>query len=82
MPASLAVGSTTSVLMGINFNDTTQPAGFQLTTEQKSFPISIAAPVGELLKPHTMSEGEFKSHQGLYLAMKYFFHGSAIGALF
>ncbi|XP_059154175.1 AP-3 complex subunit beta-2-like [Physella acuta] len=61
--ATLGVGACTSVLMGINFNDTTQPAGFQLTSEQKSFSINISAPVGELIQPQTMGEAEFKSQQ-------------------
>ncbi|CAG5115388.1 unnamed protein product [Candidula unifasciata] len=59
--ASLGVGASTSVLMGINFNDTTQPASFQLVSEQKTFSLAISAPVGELLQPHTMGEAEFKS---------------------
>ncbi|GFO30668.1 Ap-3 complex subunit beta [Plakobranchus ocellatus] len=62
--ASLGVGSTSMALMGINFNDTTQAAGFQLSCEQGSFPVSISAPVGELMQPHTMGESEFKSQQG------------------
>lgn len=62
--ASLGVGSSSTALMGINFNDTTQAAGFQLSTEQGSFSVSIAAPVGELMQPHTMGEAEFKSQQG------------------
>ncbi|KAH9524487.1 AP-3 complex subunit beta-2 [Bulinus truncatus] len=61
--ASLGVGACTSVLMGINFNDTTQPASFQLVTEQKTFSLSISAPVGELLQPHTMGENEFKAQR-------------------
>lgn len=61
--ASLGVGASMSVLMGINFNDTTQPASFQLITEQKTFSLTISAPVGELLQPHTMGEAEFKTQQ-------------------
>uniref|UniRef100_A0A0B7B0H2 AP-3 complex subunit beta n=1 Tax=Arion vulgaris TaxID=1028688 RepID=A0A0B7B0H2_9EUPU len=61
--ASLGVGACTSVLMGINFNDTTQSAGFQLVSEQKTFSVTISAPVGELLQPRTMGETEFKSQQ-------------------
>ncbi|RUS71773.1 hypothetical protein EGW08_020467 [Elysia chlorotica] len=62
--ASLGVGSSSTALMGINFNDTTQAAGFQLSSEQGSFSVSIAAPVGELMQPHTMGEAEFKTQQG------------------
>uniref|UniRef100_A0A2C9JVD6 AP-3 complex subunit beta n=1 Tax=Biomphalaria glabrata TaxID=6526 RepID=A0A2C9JVD6_BIOGL len=61
--ASLGVGACTSVLMGINFNDTTQPASFQLVTEQKTYSLTISAPVGELLQPHTMGENDFKAQK-------------------
>lgn len=61
--ASLAVGASTSVLMGINFNDTTQPADLEVFAGEHKFKVSIAAPVGELLQPHTMSEGDFTNQQ-------------------
>lgn len=66
---TLGVGASTSVLMGINFNDTTQPASFQLVSEQKTFPITISAPVGELMQPHTMGEAEFKSQLGMNIVL-------------
>lgn len=62
--ASLGKGATTSVLMAINFNDTTQPAKFNICTQEAKFLVSITAPVGELLQPHTMSETEFIQQQG------------------
>lgn len=61
--ASLGVGASTSVLMGINFNDTTQPAALEVCAGEQKFKVSITAPVGELLQPHTMSEGDFSNQQ-------------------
>ena len=60
---SLAVGASSSVLMGINFNDTTQPAGLELCAGEQKFKASITAPVGELLQPYTMSEKDFSAQQ-------------------
>lgn len=62
--ASLGVGASVSVLMGINFNDTTQPASLELCTAEQKFKVSITAPVGELLQPYTMSESDFVVQQG------------------
>ncbi|OWF47522.1 AP-3 complex subunit beta-2-like isoform X3 [Mizuhopecten yessoensis] len=62
--ASLGQGASTSVLLAINFNDTTQPAKFDICTQDTKFAASITAPVGELLLPHTMSESEFLQQQG------------------
>ncbi|CAG2251961.1 AP3B [Mytilus edulis] len=62
---SLGEGATTTAVFSINFNDTTQPAKFDLCTTDQKFNVSITAPVGELLQPHTMSEGEFTSQQGI-----------------
>lgn len=61
---SLGEGATTTAVFSINFNDTTQPAKFDLCTTDQKFNVSITSPVGELLQPHTMSEGEFTSQQG------------------
>lgn len=62
--ASLGQGASTSVLLAINFNDTTQPAKFNICTQDTKFTVTITAPVGELLQPHTMSEAEFLQQQG------------------
>lgn len=62
--AVLAPNNATTVLMAINFNDTTQPAGFELCTEERKYNVSITAPVGELLQPHTMNEKDFIKEQG------------------
>ena len=50
--------------MGIDFNDTTQPAVFDLCAVKNKFSVTISAPVGELLQPITMSENEFNQQQG------------------
>ncbi|KAL3884495.1 hypothetical protein ACJMK2_024630 [Sinanodonta woodiana] len=60
----LDVKSTTSVLMAINFNDTTQPATFDICAQDHKFQVSITAPVGELCQPYTMNEKEFITQQG------------------
>jgi len=60
---SLAVGSTVSASLTIDFNDTTQSAQFDLCTSSRKYPVSIAAPVGELLRPHTLNEKEFMTLQ-------------------
>ncbi|KAL5004173.1 hypothetical protein ScPMuIL_017629 [Solemya velum] len=67
--ALLGPGANTTVLMAINFNDTTQPATFHLCTLEQKFNVSIKAPVGELLQPFTMSEGEFITQQGKLTGM-------------
>jgi len=56
---SLAVGSTVTAPLTIDFNDTTQSAQFDLCTSSRKYPVSVSAPVGELLRPHTLNEKEF-----------------------
>ncbi|KAM6351440.1 AP-3 complex subunit beta-2 isoform 2-T2 [Alca torda] len=60
----LAPGDTASVVMGIDFCDSTQAANFQLCTHMRHFYVSIQPPVGELMAPVFMSENEFKKEQG------------------
>ena len=61
--ASLSANATTSVIMAIDFNDTTQPAEFVIVTNSKSFPVKVSAPVGELLQPNTITEKDFISRK-------------------
>ncbi|KFV20005.1 AP-3 complex subunit beta-2, partial [Tauraco erythrolophus] len=65
----LAPGDTASVLMGIDFCDSTQAANFQLCTHTRHFYVSIQPPVGELMAPVFMSENEFKKEQGKLTGM-------------
>lgn len=62
--ASLGPGATIAVTLGIDFNDTTQSAGFNLCTQSSKFPVSIKAPVGELLQGCPMTEADFLTKQG------------------
>jgi len=59
----LAVGSTVTAPLTIDFNDTTQSAQFDLCTSSHKYTVSITAPVGELLRPHTLNEKEFLTLQ-------------------
>ncbi|XP_074925559.1 AP-3 complex subunit beta-2 isoform X1 [Chelonoidis abingdonii] len=66
---SLAPGDTASVIMGIDFCDSTQAANFQLCTHSRQFYVSIQPPVGELMAPVFMSENEFKKEQSKLTGM-------------
>ncbi|XP_042680655.1 AP-3 complex subunit beta-2 isoform X3 [Centrocercus urophasianus] len=66
---SLAPGDTASVVMGIDFCDSTQTANFQLCTHTRHFYVSIQPPVGELMAPVFMSENEFRKEQGKLTGM-------------
>ncbi|XP_052812976.1 AP-3 complex subunit beta-2-like [Mya arenaria] len=68
--SALAPKNSTSVLMAVNFNDTTQPAGFEICTEDKKFNVSITAPVGELMQPYNIHEKEFLKEQGKLSGMQ------------
>ncbi|XP_029910158.1 AP-3 complex subunit beta-2 isoform X3 [Myripristis murdjan] len=65
----LPAGETTTVVMGIDFCDSTQAANFQLCTHTRKFFVSIQPPVGELMTPVFMTENEFKKEQGQLMGM-------------
>uniref|UniRef100_A0A8C7L7N0 AP-3 complex subunit beta n=1 Tax=Oncorhynchus kisutch TaxID=8019 RepID=A0A8C7L7N0_ONCKI len=65
----LPAGETISVVMGIDFCDSTQAANFQLCTHTRKFFVSIQPPVGELMMPIFMTENEFKKEQGQLMGM-------------
>ena len=50
--------------MGIDFNDTTQPASFDIAFDGRSSTISIPCHVGELIEQKFLSEQAFRQHQG------------------
>lgn len=57
---SLTVGSAHPVTIGIDFNDTLQPAKFEISVSPgKRYPVQIDPLVGELLRPLSVSETEF-----------------------
>lgn len=61
--------ASVTVSMGVDFNDSTQAAHFQLCTKEDEFSVSIQPAVGELLLPITMSEADFTKEQGKLLGM-------------
>lgn len=64
--AGIAVLSPDTTLygtLGVDFNDTTQPAVFDLVAGGRTFSISITAPIGELLMPLAMNEADFNHNQ-------------------
>ncbi|XP_073791873.1 AP-3 complex subunit beta-1 isoform X4 [Danio rerio] len=61
--------ASVTVSIGVNFNDSTQAANFQLCTKEDEFSVSIQPAVGELLLPVSMSEADFTREQGKLLGM-------------
>uniref|UniRef100_A0A8C7HRX2 AP-3 complex subunit beta n=1 Tax=Oncorhynchus kisutch TaxID=8019 RepID=A0A8C7HRX2_ONCKI len=61
--------ASVTVFMGIDFNDSTQAANFQLCTKEDHFSVSIQPAIGELLLPITMTELDFRKEQGKLLGM-------------
>ncbi|XP_075064298.1 AP-3 complex subunit beta-2 isoform X2 [Mixophyes fleayi] len=66
---SLPPGESTTVILGIDFCDSTQAANFQLCTHTRQFYVSIQPPVGELMEPVFMSENDFKREQSKLTGM-------------
>uniref|UniRef100_A0A4W5MFS6 AP-3 complex subunit beta n=1 Tax=Hucho hucho TaxID=62062 RepID=A0A4W5MFS6_9TELE len=56
--------ASVTVSLGIDFNDSTQAANFQLCTKEDQFSVSIQPAVGELFLPITMTEQDFRQEQG------------------
>ncbi|CAL8260607.1 unnamed protein product [Merluccius merluccius] len=65
----LPAGESATVVMGIDFCDSTQAANLQLCTHTRKFFVSIQPPVGELMIPSFMTENEFKKEQGQLMGM-------------
>ncbi|KAF7645468.1 hypothetical protein LDENG_00203980 [Lucifuga dentata] len=61
--------ASVTVSMGVDFNDSTQAANFQLCTKDDEFSVSIQPAVGELLMPSSMSEHDFCKEQGKLMGM-------------
>ncbi|XP_051545154.1 AP-3 complex subunit beta-2-like isoform X3 [Myxocyprinus asiaticus] len=59
----LPAGESVTVVMGIDFCDSTQAANFQLCTHTRKFFVSIQPPVGELMMPAFLTENDFKKEQ-------------------
>lgn len=65
----LAANESVTVVMGIDFCDSTQAANFQLCTHTRKFYVSIQPPVGELMTPAFLTENDFKKEQGKLMGM-------------
>ncbi|XP_073724587.1 AP-3 complex subunit beta-2 isoform X7 [Misgurnus anguillicaudatus] len=65
----LPAGESVTVVMGIDFCDSTQAANFQLCTHTRKFFVSIQPPVGELMTPVFLTESDFKKEQGKLMGM-------------
>nr|XP_023022269.1 AP-3 complex subunit beta-2 [Leptinotarsa decemlineata] len=62
--------------LGIDFNDTTQPANFEIVSSLGNFNVSIKPSVGELLRPVQMDKNLFIEHQSRLRGMTE--HSSAV----
>ncbi|XP_023227942.1 AP-3 complex subunit beta-1-like isoform X1 [Centruroides sculpturatus] len=60
---SLPVGSMLTITIGIDYNETTQPAWFELKSKKRSHNLSIKAPIGETLQPVEISKADFLTQQ-------------------
>jgi AP-3 complex subunit beta len=57
--AKLAPGASQTVSIGINFNDSTQAAKFDIVSSGRAFSIQFQAPVGELIRAVSMPAASF-----------------------
>ncbi|XP_050955564.1 AP-3 complex subunit beta-2 isoform X1 [Labeo rohita] len=76
----LAAGESITVVMGIDFCDSTQAANFQLCTHTRKFFVSIQPPVGELMTPAFLTENDFKKEQGKLMGMNEISEKLTLGA--
>ena len=62
----LPSGATVISSIGVDFNDKTQPALFDISFDgrQLSTPLSIACHVGELIEPRFLNEHDFNQNLG------------------
>lgn len=59
----LAPNGRCTASIGIDYNESTQPAKFELKTKENSFSLAIKSPIGEMIQPVLLSEGEFTTAQ-------------------
>ena len=64
--ASLPVGATRLVTIGIDFGDSTQNVSCDLVASGKAIKINFRPSVGELIRPVTCTEGVFINEQGIF----------------
>ncbi|EGI65728.1 AP-3 complex subunit beta-2 [Acromyrmex echinatior] len=65
--SSLDVNATLASTLGVNFNDSTQPANFNIdftiNDEKYSCPVSIKPPIGEIIRSVTLPESMFNAEK-------------------
>ncbi|XP_059480112.1 AP-3 complex subunit beta-2 isoform X2 [Neocloeon triangulifer] len=62
--SALLPGSSIMGTLGVDFADSTQPVNFEILIDgEKSCPVALKAPVGELIRAATMSEEHFLKQQ-------------------
>jgi len=64
---SIDVNATLSSTLGVNFNDSTQPANFNIdftiSDEKYSCPVNIKPPIGEIIRSVILSESMFNTEK-------------------
>jgi len=61
--ANLGPGDERAATLGVDYNDTTQPAKMDLVVGNRPHTVTIAAPVGEMVRPINMPEAAFNKEQ-------------------
>ena len=61
--ANLGPGDERAATLGVDYNDTTQPAKIDLVVGNRPHTVTIAAPVGEMVRPINMPEAAFNKEQ-------------------
>merc|ERR1740128_438479 len=62
--ASLPVGSTKQVTLGVDYGDSTQSISFDIVASGRPVKINLRPSVGELIRPVDCTEGYFMNEQG------------------
>ena len=63
----LAPGGTVCSTLGVDFRDSTHAARFEIgASGGRSLPVSLAAPMGEILRPVSMGGDLYQRRRGLY----------------
>ena len=65
--ASLPVGSTKQVTLGVDYGDSTQSISFDIVASGRPVKINLRPSVGELIRPVDCTEGYFMNEQGFFL---------------
>lgn len=61
--SKLTVGKTVDATLGIDYQDSSQPANFQLTVDGQKYVVTITPRIGELVRPIRLDEAAFSKCQ-------------------